>query len=94
MRGETGNVKTLSQTIKPNYFLGIRTPWTLENETVWKETHRMAGKMWFVGGLIVVFASLILEEQLNLIVFLIIVGIITLIPIIYSYLLFKKIITS
>lgn len=33
------------KTIKPNYFLGIRTPWTLEDETVWKETH-MAGIMW------------------------------------------------
>jgi uncharacterized membrane protein len=79
------------KTIKPNYFLGIRTPWTLENETVWKETHRMAGKMWFIGGLIIVFASLVLKQQSNLIVFLMITGIIVIIPIIFSYLLFKKI---
>ena len=34
------------KTIKANYFIGIRTPWTLENEEVWKHTHRMAGKLW------------------------------------------------
>jgi uncharacterized membrane protein len=33
------------KTIKANYFIGIRTPWTLENETVWKETHKLGGKM-------------------------------------------------
>lgn len=31
------------KTIKPNYFIGIRTPWTLQNETVWKKTHKLAG---------------------------------------------------
>jgi uncharacterized membrane protein len=73
------------KTIKPNYFLGIRTPWTLESETVWKETHKLAGKMWFIGGIIIIFSSLILEKQLNLIVFLTVTGIITLIPIYYSF---------
>ena len=33
-------------TIKPNYFLGIRTPWTLENETVWRKTHRFGGRIY------------------------------------------------
>ena len=37
------------KTIKPNYFIGIRTPWTLENEDVWKKTHLLGGKLWFVG---------------------------------------------
>ena len=78
------------KTIQPNYFIGIKTPWTLENETIWKETHRMAGKLWFVGGLIVVVASLVLDNKSNLTLFLIVTGIITVIPIIYSYILFKK----
>lgn len=73
------------KTIKPNYFLGFRTPWTLENETVWKKTHRMAGKMWFIGGIVIVFASLVLSYRANLTVFLIIAGVLTLFPILYSY---------
>lgn len=79
------------KTIRPNYFIGIRTPWTLENETVWKDTHKLAGKFWFIGGIIVVFSSLIFEEKHNLILFLTISAIITIIPIVYSYLRFVKI---
>jgi len=79
------------KTIKANYFIGIRTPWTLENETVWKETHKLGGKIWFVGGIIVVISSLILEKQLNFTLFIIITGIITIIPIAFSYFKFKEI---
>ena len=78
------------KTIKPNYFLGIRTPWTLENETVWKKTHNIAGKMWFIGGMVIVFASLVLSSRPNFTVFLIISGIITIIPILYSYIQFSN----
>lgn len=78
------------KTIKANYFIGIRTPWTLENETVWKETHKLGGKMWFAGGIIVVISSLILNKQPNFILFMIITGIITIIPIAYSYFKFKN----
>lgn len=78
------------KTIKANYFIGIRTPWTLESETVWKETHKLGGKLWFVGGIIVVLSSLILDRQLNVIVFIIITIIITIIPTVYSYILFRN----
>jgi len=78
------------QTIKANYFIGIRTPWTLESESVWKATHRMAGKLWFVGGLLVVLFSLLLDKSQNTIVFIAITAVITIIPIIYSYLLYKR----
>ena len=79
------------KTIKPNYFIGIKTPWTLENETVWKETHILAGKMWFVGGLIIVFCSLILAKETNFAIFAIITVIITVVTVVYSYLMFRKI---
>lgn len=78
------------KTIKANYFIGIRTPWTLESEFVWKETHKLAGKMWFIGGIIVVLSSFVLEKQINFIVFLTITGIIAIVPIGYSYLLFRR----
>jgi uncharacterized membrane protein len=78
------------KTIKPNYFIGIKTPWTLENETVWKETHSLAGKMWFVGGLIIVFSSLILSKEANFTLFTVITVIIALVPVIYSYIFFKQ----
>ena len=41
--------------LKPNYFAGIRLPWTLENPENWKKTHAIAGKLWFGGGLYCIF---------------------------------------
>ena len=78
------------KTLKANYFIGIRTPWTLESEHVWKETHLLGGKLWFFGGLLVILSALFLNEMMNKTVFLMITAIITLIPTAYSFLLFKK----
>ncbi|MDF9298374.1 MULTISPECIES: SdpI family protein [Geobacillus] len=38
--------------IKPNYFIGIRTPWTLESEAVWNKTHRLGGKVFIAMGML------------------------------------------
>jgi uncharacterized membrane protein len=78
------------KTIQANYFIGIRTPWTLENETVWKETHKMAGMLWFVGGLAIVGASFVLEPGIMMVVFLCITAVIALVPIGFSYIKFRK----
>lgn len=78
------------KTIRSNYFIGIRTPWTLENERVWKETHILGGKLWFIGGLIIILSSLVLSAELNFIVLMIITGIIVLVPIVFSYLKYRE----
>lgn len=78
------------KTIKANYFIGIRTPWTLENESVWKKTHVLAGKLWFVGGLAIVISSLTTNKEFNGSFFIIVITTIVLIPIIYSYVEYKK----
>ncbi|PJW13957.1 hypothetical protein CV945_11225 [Geobacillus sp. Manikaran-105] len=38
--------------IKHNYFIGIRTPWTLASETVWHKTHRLGGKVFIAMGIL------------------------------------------
>jgi uncharacterized membrane protein len=38
-------------TVRPNYFVGFRTPWTLENDEVWRATHRLIGRVWVFGAL-------------------------------------------
>jgi uncharacterized membrane protein len=78
------------QSIRPNYFIGIRTPWTLENELVWKETHKVGGILWVTGGVLIVLFSVIMENKPAFITFLIITGIISFYPIVYSYVKFKK----
>ncbi|WP_221259715.1 SdpI family protein [Flavobacterium okayamense] len=78
------------KTIKPNYFIGIKTPWTLENEEVWKKTHLFGGKLWFAGGLLIFILSLIIPNVYSFYVLMTVTVIISIIPIIYSYLKFKK----
>ena len=78
------------KTMKPNYFIGIRTPWTLEHEDVWKDTHVLAGKLWFAGGIVMMICSLIFDMEASVIVCVTITVIISFIPIIYSYTQFKK----
>lgn len=77
--------------IQPNYFIGIRTPWTLQHEGVWKKTHAFAGKLWFIGGLIIILGSLIFESATFSTFFLTIVFVIAIVPIIYSYFKFENI---
>jgi uncharacterized membrane protein len=77
-------------TLKPNWFIGIRLPWTLESESNWKKTHHLAGRLWFWIGLALLFASFILPSE----IFrkLMIGGIILLVaaPIGYSFYIFQK----
>lgn len=78
------------QTMRPNYFIGIRTPWTLENEEVWKKTHRLAGKLWLGGGLIIAVLAFFLKKNSTLaIIFGSLLVIMVLVPVIYSWLEFR-----
>lgn len=77
------------KTIKPNYFIGIRTPWTLENEDVWKKTHLLGGKLWFIGGLLMAM-TFVLPNKIQFNTFMGITAVISIVPIVYSYLEFKK----
>ena len=76
--------------IKPNYFAGFRLPWTLENETNWRKTHHLGGKLWFAGGLVIALVSLFVPEKAAYTVFITLTMVITLIPIVYSFLLYRK----
>lgn len=43
--------------VQPNWFVGIRTPWTLSSDTVWRKTHRLAGRLMVLAGLVLVGLS-------------------------------------
>lgn len=47
-------------TVQPNYFVGIRTPWTLEHPTVWARTHRVGGFLFCAAGLLLAGLALVL----------------------------------
>ena len=69
--------------LKVNHTVGIRLPWTLQSEDNWHKTHRLAGKLWVLGGLI-----LLLEAGLQFAipyVMGIVILTIVFIPVVYSY---------
>lgn len=78
--------------LRPNYFFGVRTPWTLENEEVWRRTHRFTGRVWMIGSLLFFLAAILASEQLSLWMFLVFIVVIVLIPLAYSYIIYRKLI--
>ena len=45
-----------------NYVMGVRTPWTLSDERVWDQTHRLAGPLMMAGGVVVMGGGLAGEQ--------------------------------
>lgn len=71
---------------KQNYTVGIKIPWTLNDEGNWNHTHRFAGWVWVAGGIIVMLTSFFRQY----LVFLVVTALIVLIPVVYSYIYFRK----
>ena len=71
---------------KQNYTIGIKIPWTLNSEENWNRTHRFAGWLWTFSGIVVMLTGFFGGFW----IFLIIVLLMVLAPILYSYLLFRK----
>ncbi|QQG52613.1 MAG: SdpI family protein [Candidatus Falkowbacteria bacterium] len=75
--------------LKSNYFIGIRTSWTLSSENVWNKTHRLGAKLFVVWGILLIVAPWLKPAIAMGILF---GGIITIIvwTSVYSYRLFNK----
>ncbi|MDO8626894.1 MAG: DUF1648 domain-containing protein [Candidatus Diapherotrites archaeon] len=72
---------------KRNWFVGIRTPWTLSSDKIWDATHKKAAKMFRISGIIALLAYFFSDNILLVIVFPIISAVYA---VIYSYLEFSK----
>lgn len=73
---------------KRNYTIGIRLPWTLSDDKKWYKTHRMAGKLWVIGGLIILLESFVQVAMPY--VMGVVIAIMIIAPMIYSFLLSRK----
>ncbi len=77
-------------TVRPNFFVGIRTPWTLFNETVWRKTHQLAGRVWVGGSIVGAILLLLVPTAWQVPVLLTVVGVLVAIPTVYSYVVFRQ----
>lgn len=74
---------------KQNYTIGIKVVWALRNEENWNKTHRFAGRVWVLGGVLLLVTSLIPMESF-VGVLLAVILVIAFMPMIYSYLYYRK----
>ena len=74
---------------RQNYTMGIKVPWALNNEENWNATHRFAGKVWVIGGIVMLFGAF-LPETAFVWLMLGAVLVLGLVPTLYSYLYYKK----
>jgi uncharacterized membrane protein len=74
---------------RPNWFVGIRTPWTLSSDRVWEKTHRLGGLLFVAGGILIVLAALVMEQWAH-IVLITVVLLCTATVFIYSYVEWKR----
>ncbi len=81
-------VGVLMMKAKRNFFIGIRTPWTLSSDTVWDETHRLGGRLFIVAGILSILTVFLGNAGLWIFFGLILLA--SLIPVVYSYILYQR----
>ena len=77
---------------KRNFFIGIRTPWTLSNDMVWDETHKLGGRLFVAAGIITLLATFLGENSFWVILPVALLA--GFIPVVYSYILWRRVTKS
>jgi len=78
----------LLEKTKRNWFIGIRTPWTLSSDKVWEETHRLGATLFKISGLLAILGAFLPEIAFWL-MFIPLIGS-SLFLVVYSYLLYAR----
>ena len=73
---------------RQNYTIGIRIPWTLANEENWNRTHRFAGYLWMICGILTVVLTLCGVIRMTLLI--VSVAVIVIAPCVYSFWLHER----
>ena len=80
--------------LQQNYTVGIKVAWALEDADNWERTHRFGGKLLLLGGVVLILLSLltgsILDDSVSLVITIVIAAACSLVPVIYSYIIYKK----
>lgn len=71
---------------RQNYSIGIKLPWTLASEENWNKTHRMAGKVWMICGLLITILAILGYPNMLLLM----IAVMVIVPGVYSFTLYKK----
>jgi uncharacterized membrane protein len=75
--------------VQPNWFLGIRTPWTLSSDTVWRKTHRLGAWVFVIAGVLFMASAFVPGARGAVPLAVIIMGLV-LVPVVYSLYLWMR----
>ncbi len=78
----------LIENAKRNWFIGIRTPWTLSSDKVWDKTHKIGGKLFKIAGILALLA--IFFERYAILIIVVPVIIVSIYTVVYSYFEYQK----
>jgi uncharacterized membrane protein len=79
----------LVESAKPNWFIGIRTPWTLSNPVVWEKTHKLGGWL-FKGSAVLMLVGLAFPPQIGFVIIMVPLMVTGFGTILYSYLVYRE----
>jgi uncharacterized membrane protein len=77
--------------VRSNWFVGIRTPWTLSSDVVWRKTHRLGARTFMLAGLLLIVAALIPGDWTKFGALVAAAVLAALVPIVYSYVAWRRI---
>jgi uncharacterized membrane protein len=75
--------------IQPNWFIGIRTPWTLSSDEVWRKTHRLGGRLFVAAGILFML-SVLVPGMFGMPLIVILIVVVAVIPVLYSLYLWMR----
>lgn len=75
--------------LRKNFFIGIRTPWTLASDEVWAKTHRLGGWTFVFAGLVMILSGLAGWPPMGVTIVAVIV-LAALVPVVYSFVVYRK----
>lgn len=76
--------------IKRNFFTGVKTPWALSNDTVWNKTHRLGGKCFVLGGILMLVSAVLGSGKVMFGMTIAVTGVIVVVPMVMSYVWYQK----
>lgn len=77
--------------LRKNFFIGIRTPWTLASDEVWVRTHRLGGWLFVAGGLAIVITAVLAPSAYMPIIMIVIIAVAALVPAAASYVIYRRV---
>jgi len=76
--------------IRQNFFIGLKTPWTLSDPEVWQKSQRVGGWGFIAGGFIVLALAIFYQSQYVSLMLITVTFVMIVVPIVYSYLLYRR----